>query len=210
MKRSRTREYKLIAGVLAVSGLVIAALAFLTPQVVGTSTSGAGTATSMAYTTLNMLLALLGGFMFAAGAAFILFKEDARLPVESRTTPEPQLPILTSVPPSEAVEDETVPPGAESKAIEQVVESPSDPNAVPEHSDKNDGHLVLRLLSGDERTVFRAITDAGGEMYQKDIVTQTKMSDAKVSRVLDRLEEKGVITKERCGMTNKVRIEIEE
>jgi len=36
------------------------------------------------------------------------------------------------------------------------------------------------------------------------------MSEAKVSRVLDRLIEKGVIIKERYGMTNKVRIQIDK
>ena len=78
----------------------------------------------------------------------------------------------------------------------------------------DDGHssaiyLTLRLLSGDERAMFKAIMDSGGEALQKDLIPRTKMSDAKVSRVLDRLEEKGVISKERYGMTNKVRIDIE-
>jgi uncharacterized membrane protein len=35
------------------------------------------------------------------------------------------------------------------------------------------------------------------------------MSNAKVSRVLDRLEQKGVITKERHGSTNRVAIRLE-
>ena len=56
--------------------------------------------------------------------------------------------------------------------------------------------------------MFRAIMDSGGEALQKDLILKTKMSDAKVSRVIDRLEEKGVVTKTRFGMTNKVCIEL--
>jgi uncharacterized membrane protein len=70
-------------------------------------------------------------------------------------------------------------------------------------------YLVLRLLSGDERTMFKAIMDTGGEALQKELIVRTKMSNAKVSRLLDRLSQKGVITKERHGATNKVRIKPE-
>ncbi|HPP45244.1 MAG TPA: MarR family transcriptional regulator [Methanomassiliicoccaceae archaeon] len=51
--------------------------------------------------------------------------------------------------------------------------------------------------------------DAGGEQLQRDIVAGTKMSDAKVSRVLDRLEEKGLVVRERKGMGNVVRISVD-
>jgi uncharacterized membrane protein len=57
--------------------------------------------------------------------------------------------------------------------------------------------------------MFLALRDAGGESLQKDLIEKTKMSNAKVTRVLDRLEDKGLIVKERHGMTNKVRINIE-
>jgi uncharacterized membrane protein len=95
--------------------------------------------------------------------------------------------------------------GASVVAPEEV----PDPPAPAKETVPDDKHLVLRLLTGDERAVFHAIMDAGGETYQKDVVNRTKMSDAKVSRVLDRLEEKGLVTRERHGMSNKVRIEIE-
>jgi uncharacterized membrane protein len=51
--------------------------------------------------------------------------------------------------------------------------------------------------------------DTGGEALQKELIVRTKMSNAKVSRLLDRLSQKGVITKERHGATNKVRIKPE-
>jgi uncharacterized membrane protein len=71
-----------------------------------------------------------------------------------------------------------------------------------------ESYLVLRLLSGDERLVFKAIMDSGNQALQKDIIIKTKMSNAKVSRLLDRLAQKGVISKERHGSTNMVRIKL--
>jgi uncharacterized membrane protein len=81
--------------------------------------------------------------------------------------------------------------------------------AAPERAADKE-YLVLRLLSGDERIMFRAIMDLGGEGLQKDLILRTKMSNAKVSRLLDKLQEKGVISKERYGSTNKVKIELRE
>jgi uncharacterized membrane protein len=69
-------------------------------------------------------------------------------------------------------------------------------------------YLVLRLLTGDERAMFKALMDSGGEALKKDLIKTTRMSNAKVSRVLDRLAEKGVISKERWGATNKIRIRL--
>jgi uncharacterized membrane protein len=54
--------------------------------------------------------------------------------------------------------------------------------------------------------MFKAVMDSGGEALQKDLILRTKMSNAKVSRVLDKLAQKGVVTKERHGATNKIRI----
>jgi uncharacterized membrane protein len=72
--------------------------------------------------------------------------------------------------------------------------------AIPERE------LVLRLLTGDERVLFKSLLDSGGEAYQKDLVLRTKMSDTKTSRTIDRLEEKGLVARERRGMSNLIRI----
>lgn len=66
--------------------------------------------------------------------------------------------------------------------------------------------LILQLLDGDERRIYRAIVHSGGRILQQEIVRLTTFSDAKVSRLLDRLEERGVVVRERHGMTNRVRL----
>ncbi len=171
-----------------------------------------------------MLLAQIGVFMLAAGVSFVLFREDREPFVEIRAVKEP--PSNPSAPPTPhpnnasleqeskvESEEKLGQPNDEEEVTEILTEPPGEqPEAdetIAEETVDKDSRLVLRLLSGDERTVFRSIVDAGGETYQKDIVTGTKLSDAKVSRVLEKLEEKGLIEKERHGMTNVVRVKIE-
>lgn len=66
--------------------------------------------------------------------------------------------------------------------------------------------LAIRLLDGDERRLLKVIVEAKGEILQRDLVRTTAFSDAKVSRLLDRLEERGLVVRERHGMTNRVRL----
>lgn len=64
--------------------------------------------------------------------------------------------------------------------------------------------MALRLLEGDERRVYRKVVESGGEILQKDIVTAVLFSKAKVSRIIDKLENKGLVSKERYGYTNRI------
>lgn len=63
---------------------------------------------------------------------------------------------------------------------------------------------ILRLLDGDERSLYRAILDSGGEILQKDLVLESDFNKVKVTRLLDRLEEKRLITRVRHGVTNRI------
>ncbi len=65
---------------------------------------------------------------------------------------------------------------------------------------------MVKFLDEDERNLYTTIRERGGEMLQKDIVASGSFSKAKVTRLLDRLESKGVVVRERHGMTNKVRL----
>ncbi len=71
-------------------------------------------------------------------------------------------------------------------------------------------NLAIRLLDGDERRLMRVIVEARGDILQQDLVRVTAFSDAKVSRLLDRLEERGIVVRERRGMSNRVRLTLKE
>ena len=66
--------------------------------------------------------------------------------------------------------------------------------------------VALRLLSGDELGLYRRIGAAGVPVLQKDLVGLGLFSGPKVSRILERLEAKGLIARERHGMTNRIRL----
>ena len=60
----------------------------------------------------------------------------------------------------------------------------------------------ISKLHGDEKQVFNLIMENDGAMFQSEIIEKTGFSKARVSRILDRLEIKGLIDKRRRGMTN--------
>lgn len=193
----KTNKTKLIGISIAIAGLLLMVFALLNPSSILNTYSdmmGGSTGTT-AYTIADMLLAIIGSFMLAAGSFTAIFKED----YERQTDLPPMSPSHPIVRPAEQAAPE----------IEQLA-APEPGNAqTPSSEAVDERRLVLRLLTGDERAMFRVIVESGGEALQKDLIVKTKMSDAKVSRVLDKLVEKGVISKVRYGVTNKVKIEIE-
>jgi len=64
--------------------------------------------------------------------------------------------------------------------------------------------FALHLLDGDKRKVFSEIVEAGGEILQSDLPMRTGFSKAKITRILNYLEAKGLIIRKSYGMTNKI------
>lgn len=60
------------------------------------------------------------------------------------------------------------------------------------------------LLDDDERRLYDLVAGRGGDIPQGDLVEVSSYSKAKVSRVLDRLQAKGLIVRVRRGMTNRI------
>lgn len=183
---------KVAAAVLAAVAVILLAYAILmdeTPE--DEVTPGMGD--RHVYSSTNLALIVLSSFLIAIAVMFILLREEY----------EPLPPTMGKYSPPPPPDDEE-----KAEPEKAVPVRPKEHVEVPALADikKKETYLVMRLLTGDERTMFRTIADSGGEALQKDLMQRTKMSGAKVSRVLDRLEEKGVIVKERHGSTNRVRI----
>lgn len=66
--------------------------------------------------------------------------------------------------------------------------------------------FALCLLDGDKRKVFSELVEAGGEILQSELPLRAGFSKAKITRILDSLEGKGLVIRKRYGMTNKVLI----
>ena len=66
--------------------------------------------------------------------------------------------------------------------------------------------IALRLLDRDERLLFIEVKEKGGTALQKDLGHRDGFSRSKVTRTLDRLQAKGLVARDRNGMTNRVRL----
>ncbi|MDH5690648.1 MAG: hypothetical protein OEY81_04405 [Candidatus Bathyarchaeota archaeon] len=54
------------------------------------------------------------------------------------------------------------------------------------------------------KKVFSEIVESGGEILQSDLSIRTGFPKAKITRILDYLEMKGLIIRKSHGMTNKI------
>jgi uncharacterized membrane protein len=67
-----------------------------------------------------------------------------------------------------------------------------------------DVKFAIRLLDGDKRKVFSEIVESGGEILQSELPVRTGFPKAKITRILDYLERKGLLIRKSYGMTNRV------
>ncbi len=71
---------------------------------------------------------------------------------------------------------------------------------------KKPKEVILSVLDDFERKVIEVISIAGGEINQRKVVQETNLSKAKVSRVVKRLQERGLVGVTRLGRTNKLKL----
>ncbi len=74
-------------------------------------------------------------------------------------------------------------------------------NAILEN--KSAAMVAADILDGDEKILFQKIVDNDG-LLQRELILNTDFSEPKVSRLLDKLERRGLIIRKRDGMGNRV------
>ena len=72
----------------------------------------------------------------------------------------------------------------------------------PKKITKDNYQKVMSTLTNDEKNVLLKIIESQETIFQSDLVDKTKFTKVKVTRILDRLEGKGLIERKRRGMTN--------
>jgi len=78
------------------------------------------------------------------------------------------------------------------------------PKIEPKKITKEQYQKILNKLDNDERVILEKIIESEGAIFQSDLVEKTKFSKVKVTRILDKLEGKGLVERRRRGMTNVV------
>ncbi len=69
---------------------------------------------------------------------------------------------------------------------------------------------IIPFLKSNEKKAMLALKDSKGEILQNKLVIDLGISKVKTARILSRLESKGLITKERYGLTNKIKFKRKE
>jgi len=82
------------------------------------------------------------------------------------------------------------------KTVKQQVE--------PKKITKENYQKIMGNLNSDEKLILGKVIESEGMIFQSDLVSKTKFAKAKVTRILDKLEGKGLIERRRHGMTNVV------
>lgn len=77
-----------------------------------------------------------------------------------------------------------------------------DPCSGPQESGQI--NVILRALEGDEKKAVAIMLENGGDILQNEMVNSLDFSKAKVSRILFNLERRGIVTKSKYGLTNRI------
>ena len=75
---------------------------------------------------------------------------------------------------------------------------------VPTTTHKAVAPLKTGALSAEEKSIVAVLETSSEPVYQGDLVQHLGWSKVKVTRVLDKLEAKGLVERKRRGMTNLV------
>ena len=67
---------------------------------------------------------------------------------------------------------------------------------------KDELNEKIENLEDDEKNIMQIVLREDGSVYQSDLIKESKLSKVKMTRLLDRLEGKGLIERKRRGMTN--------
>jgi len=92
--------------------------------------------------------------------------------------------------------------GKEEKIVTRIKEFK--PQVQSKNITKENYKKVMSSLSSEEKNILEKIIESEGTIFQSDLVDKTKFSKVRVTRILDRLEGKGLIERKRRGMTNVV------
>jgi uncharacterized membrane protein len=76
---------------------------------------------------------------------------------------------------------------------------------MPQHAlEKSMQPVDLSKLEEDEKKVYEMLKAANGSMFQGEVIKQLGYTKVTVSRLIDKMEQKGVVERKRRGMANLV------
>lgn len=75
---------------------------------------------------------------------------------------------------------------------------------TPQEAATRKARKHAKNLGAEEAKIFDLIASSGGMIFQNELVEKSQLSKVKITRILDKLEAKGIVERRRRGMTNVV------
>src|SRR3989344_3289144 len=74
---------------------------------------------------------------------------------------------------------------------------------LPKKSEKKEFKTIdVSKMDEDEKRIYNILKTKDGSAYQSDLIKETQFTKVKITRILDKLEQRGIVERKRRGMTN--------
>lgn len=80
---------------------------------------------------------------------------------------------------------------------------------INEEDGKIEKVTKVTFFSEEERQLFKIMIDTDGQIYQNDLAIKSGLPRYTISRIITKFENYGIIDKERHGMTNLIRLNLD-
>lgn len=176
----------LLAAVIFVVAALVLSLQLITPSPVMISLNEAGTQTTSVgayFTYREVAVAVVAAFACGGSGMYLFFYDKTnRFATREQFTPRSQPPV--------EIHDGGSP-------------APQRTNGEP-RPERDRWEETLEKLANNQAAIYERLIEAEGELAQRELVEETDLSKATVSRTLDKLEHRGLVERERDGMGNTI------
>ncbi|WP_336000215.1 helix-turn-helix transcriptional regulator [Halorientalis halophila] len=167
---------------------LVLSLQLITPSPVMISLNENGTQTTSVgeyFTYREVTIAVVAAFVCGASGVWLLFFNKA-----TQFDPQEQSPPRAQTQPPVEIHDGGGPAPPRMNRDQQP--------------DVDRWEETLEKLSNNQATIYERLIEAEGELAQRQLVEETDLSKATVSRTLDKLEHRHLVERERDGMGNTI------
>lgn len=63
-------------------------------------------------------------------------------------------------------------------------------------------HVDTSKFDSEEKKIYELLNQNNGSLYQSDLIKETGFSKVKITRIIDKMESRGIVERKRRGMTN--------
>lgn len=180
----------LLVAVTFVTAILILAMQLITPSPVMVSLGENSTQTTTVgqyFTYTDIAIAVVSSIACGATGTYLVLHDRAH----HFTT---QSPSGQHAPHSESDGD-----------VKTHTEEPAKESEAPTSSRERWEQTAARLTNNEE-TIYSLLIESNGELPQRDLVENTDLSKATVSRTLDKLEHRELVERKRSGMGNTIHL----